>query len=607
MGALTGTVFDVIDVDPRSGGSLSLKQMAKDLGEDGPEEYWRVRTSSGGLHIYVSPLGLGGHNGFMPGLDLKSKGGFVFIPPTVRPSKDARNTGAMVAYTPLTPLVVPPNEDATGGYLRDYITEKLAAKRGERTGSRKAGRELPTRLEQDCLDAERGEQHDALLALVDELARKYDDDEYVVFLAWRVAQDMKNFDKANPWREADVRGLMHRPGRRPIADATDDEKEDLAGISASEPLITRAVSGLKSFSDVESALTRWLWLRYLALGDATLVDADAGMGKSITSVDIVARASTGRPMPGEAESIMPAVNCLILAPEDRPEVIKARLQAAGADLARVFMPEVEIKKKPGQKEKAYFGGHMITFPDNVEQFHRWIKMYNIGLVIVDPIAAFLGEKVDAHKDSSVRKALEPFVLALGQEKATAWLIRHLNKDTKQSAAFRGGGSVAFGAVARTHLFTGMIPDTVMTEGTHAIAVIKSNNLKKRKDIALAYEIVDSDIRADDDGNYVPRVKWHGEITIDLQVLAGGLAGRRGPEATVQPKVRAILDEMFAERERWPAKQILMRLEGEGITDHKIIDKVKDAMGVRSVRVAKRGSQGGTAAWYWTVATERVGE
>jgi hypothetical protein len=604
MGALTGYAFDVIDVDPRSGGSLSIRQLSKDMGDDFPEQYWRVRTSSGGLHIYVAPLGLGGHNGFMPGLDLKSKGGFVFIPPTVRPSKDAKNAGTMVAYTPLSPLVVPPEEDESGGYLRDYVTEKLAAKRGARTGSRKHGREIPAVLEQACLDAVRGEQHDALRALIDELARKYDDDEYVVFLAWRVAQDMKNFDKTNPWREADIRGLMHRPDRRPIADATEAEKEDLAGI---EPLVAQAASGLKPMSSVASARTKWLWLRYLALGDATLVDADAGMGKSVTSVDIVARASTGRPMPGEAESIAPPVNCLILAPEDREEVIKARLMAAGADLDRVFMPEIHIKKKPGAKERAYFGGHMITFPDNVEQFHKWIKAYNIGLVIVDPIAAFLGEKVDAHKDSSVRKALEPFVIVLGQEKCTAWLIRHLNKDTKQSAAFRGGGSVAFGAVARTHLFTGALPEGKHPEATHAIAVIKSNNLKKRKDEALAYEILDSDILADDEGNYVPRVKWYGTITIDLQELAGGTANRRGPDPTVQPKIRAILEEMFAEKERWPAKQVIMRLEGEGFGDHKTVDKVKDAMGVRSVRVAKRGAQGGTVAWYWTVATERVGD
>jgi hypothetical protein len=600
LGALTGYAFDVLDVDPRNGGLLSMKQMAADLGDDGPEEFWRIRTASGGKHIYISPLGLGGHNSFMPGLDLKSKGGFCFIPPTIRPSKDPGNANQPVQYVALSPLVPPPSVDETGGALRDYITEKLAAKRGAR-GSGK-GREALSDLEQACLDAERGEQHEALRRLVDELARTSDDNEYVLYRAWKIAQQMTAFVKSSPWTENDVRGLLHKPNRRPIADATEAEKDMLDG---AQPIVRQLASGLKPMSAVASALTTWLWLRYLAFGDATIVDADAGMGKSNVSLDLVARATRGWPMPGETESLSGPVNCLILAPEDREEVIKARLMAAGADLERVFIPEIEIKKKPGQKERAYLGGHMITFPENVEQFHKWIKAYDIGFVVIDPIAAFLGEKVDAHKDSSVRKALEPFVIVLGQEKATAWLIRHLNKDTKQSVAFRGGGSVAFGAVARTHLFIGELPEATKGDGTHALATIKSNNLKRRKGVALSYTLEDSDIRADDDGNFVPKVTWFGEVQIDLETLASGGNSGKGPTAWSQPKIRMILEELFESKDDLPAKVVLDRLAQDGFTDHKTVDKVTAAMGVRKYRKAKRGALGGTREWRWTLRTERV--
>src|SRR5215470_7400951 len=99
--AVTGVVFDVLDIDPRNGGKGSFDAMADALGEDGPEVYWRVKTPSGGLHLWVARMGIGSHNGFRPGLDLKggradgSSRGFVFLPPTVRPSKV---TGAAGAY-----------------------------------------------------------------------------------------------------------------------------------------------------------------------------------------------------------------------------------------------------------------------------------------------------------------------------------------------------------------------------------------------------------------------------------------------------------------------------------------------------------------------------
>lgn len=602
MGALTGYAFDVIDVDPRSGGDLSFKQMAADLGEDGPEEYWRVRTSSGGLHIYVAPLGLGGHNGFMPGLDLKSKGGFVFIPPTIRPSKDPRNEGQRKRYRALSELRISPEADHSGGAARDYVTERLASKRGARGQVARGGRTAVGHLEAACLSAQRGEQHAALLALYDEWARKNDDDDYIAFKVWSVAQQMKNFDRTNPWTEAHIRGLKHREDRRPIADASEEEAADLMEIGEMAERQPSGGGGLRSLSSVSKSLMQWIWLRYLAVGDATLIDADAGAGKSVTSVDMIARFTTGRAMPCEAEALVPAGNVLLLAPEDRAEVILARVEAAGGDPERVMIVDVDIKRSKRGKESAYFGGHLITFPDNTEQFHRWIKQYKIGLVVVDPIAAFLSEKIDPHKDASVRKALEPFVMVLGKENCSAWLIRHLNKDTKQSAAHRGGGSVAFGAVARTHLFAGPMPESYVGEATHGIAIIKSNNLKRTAQSTLAYQIVDSDIPADDQGNFVPRVAWHGKVAITAQQLASGDAKHPGPDGYAQQAIREAVEPLFADRDEVPFSEIRPLID-KITQDGKTIQKAREAM--RCISVKRGGKAGGVQVWAMRTKT-RIG-
>lgn len=91
--AVCGVVFDVIDIDPRNGGNEAFEKLSDVLGDSGPEVYWQVNTPSGGCHLYIACLGLGSHNGFLPGLDLKggkpdgSGRGFVFMPPTERPGK----------------------------------------------------------------------------------------------------------------------------------------------------------------------------------------------------------------------------------------------------------------------------------------------------------------------------------------------------------------------------------------------------------------------------------------------------------------------------------------------------------------------------------------
>jgi hypothetical protein len=610
MGAVAGIAYDVIDIDPRSGGQLSFARMSQELGDDGPEVYWEVSTSSGGTHLWIAPLGLGTHNGFAPGLDLAGAGHFVFIPPTVRPSKDPANGGRLVRYKAKTPLAAP-NGHPSSEAIRDYITALLADKRGARKGSGRGRAEL-SELEQACMDAGSGEQHGALLALIDELARSHEDDEYVFFRAWKIAQQMPVFTRGSPWTEGDVRQMLHSPARRPVADATGEEKRLLDSGKPLAPQVAARV-GLHSFGAVKRERTKWIWHRMLAEGDATIVDAEAGIGKSTVSDDVAARFSRGWGMPCEAEVLVPAGNVLLLAPEDRESVQRDRLAAAGADLDRIFAPDIELREtsagrgKPKQ-QKAYFGGHLITFPADVETFHRWIKQWKIGLVVIDPVAAFLGEDINSSNDASVRRALAPFVVVLGEEGCAAWLIRHFNKDTKQGASARGGGSVAFGAVARTHIIGGHLPDSYGIEDGCALAAVKTNNVRRRKGVALAYKIVDSDIVADDVGGMVGKVEWVGEVQIEADVLANGEPKRRGPEATGQSAWRDLLERLFDQKDTWSVPELKAQADDAGLPwDNKVFDKVVPGMGIRKYRVgAKRGQVGGIAAFYWTTKKERLG-
>lgn len=50
-------------------------------------------------------------------------------------------------------------------------------------------------------------------------------------------------------------------------------------------------------SDITSEPLHWLWEKRIPLGKLTTLDGDPGLGKSLLTLDLAARVTTGRPMP----------------------------------------------------------------------------------------------------------------------------------------------------------------------------------------------------------------------------------------------------------------------------------------------------------------------
>jgi hypothetical protein len=77
IGLPTGHAFDVIDVDLPDGVPAFLSLLDTDTDVHG-----RVSTSSGGVHLYVTPTGGGNLAGIVPGIDYRGAGGYVVAPPS---------------------------------------------------------------------------------------------------------------------------------------------------------------------------------------------------------------------------------------------------------------------------------------------------------------------------------------------------------------------------------------------------------------------------------------------------------------------------------------------------------------------------------------------
>jgi hypothetical protein len=83
-GALSGLV--VVDVDPRHGGTESLRKLEREHGQ--LPETMESKTGGGGRHLYFAHPGgvVTNRTNIEPGIDLRGDGGCIVTPPSIHPS-----------------------------------------------------------------------------------------------------------------------------------------------------------------------------------------------------------------------------------------------------------------------------------------------------------------------------------------------------------------------------------------------------------------------------------------------------------------------------------------------------------------------------------------
>ncbi len=249
-------------------------------------------------------------------------------------------------------------------------------------------------------------------------------------------------------------------------------------------------------ADVEPEDVQWLWPARVPYAKITVLDGDPGLGKSTITLDITARLTTGTPLPGDlALGRREPVSVLLLNAEDGvADTIRPRLEAAGADLSRVHvMAEVPDPERSIPRP--------VCLPDDLAAVEAEAARLGAGLVVVDPLMAFLGSEVNAHRDQDVRRVLHALKLFAERTGAAVVVVRHLNKSGGTNALYRGGGSIGIVAAARAGLMVAPDPDDETGE-RRVLAVTKSNLAAVPP--SLAYRLVTAPEQD------CARVAWDGE-------------------------------------------------------------------------------------------------
>jgi AAA domain/DnaB-like helicase N terminal domain len=335
-----------------------------------------------------------------------------------------------------------------------------------------------------------------------------------------------------------------------------------------------ATAYLSRVADVGPQAVDWLWEGRIPKGTLTIFDGDPGRGKGLVVCDLAARISTGRDMPDGSPGAIGRV--IYLTTEDAVAfVVRPRLDVARANVDHIFM------LTPGSET-------LIKFPDSCALLKRSVRELDAALVIVDPLSAFLGDDINSHKDSDIRRALTPLHQLAEGTGASIIGIRHLNKNSGGSAMYRGGGSIAIAAAARSLVVFGADPDH---ESDRIMGWVKLNIAQLPRSMRYQIETAVHPSLKDKYGKptEIAKIRWLGESDVQADEL---VQVALDPEHRSQTdEACAVIRDLFADGKEILASDADKAMRAAGIS-HGTVQNARRRIGVRSRKNAFNGQ------WNW---------
>jgi hypothetical protein len=325
-------------------------------------------------------------------------------------------------------------------------------------------------------------------------------------------------------------------------------------------------------SEVQQSKVDFFWSGRIPLNKMTIIDGDPGTGKSTLVIDLIARATSGAPLPHSTITRPPASAILLIGEDGLGDTVAPRLKAAGANLDLVTSIDlVEATDKHGLPVDRSFG-----FPEDLSSLEALFIETGAKFLVVDPLAHFMGRGVSLNAEQDVRQALGPLTRLCERLGVSLLAIRHLAKGNSQfnSTVYYGGGSIGIIALARAGLIVASHPNDPETK---VLMVNKMNVGKPAK--AITYRMVD------DKQFSCSRIEWGTEINISPQDLFA-----------TQPKSESDRAEEFlisflSNGARWQS-EVVKAAKLEGLSE-RTLQRVKATTGVKA---ATTGGAGGH--WYW---------
>ena len=333
--------------------------------------------------------------------------------------------------------------------------------------------------------------------------------------------------------------------------------------NGNNPEIEKPVLKFVCMSDVKAKPVDWLWHPYIALGALTMEEGPPGVGKSTHACALTAAITRGEGLPGMGR-FSPGNVLLCSAEDSKAHVLRPRLDAAGADVSKVFALDEPLTLN--------VQGRM--------HFEAAVIEYQPRFILLDPFFAYTGGKVDIHRANEMRD-ITAWLTTIAEKYNNAIVaIRHLAKSRGYGQALNAGlGSIDLVAAARSVLLVGQDPD----DGRKRAMVQIKNNLGPIGP-AVGFTL--------EDGMFY----WTGESDITAaRILSIG----NQEERSAIDEAMEFLREALADEDR-ETTDVIAESKRAGISD-KTLRNARERLNIRARR---SGLPGTKQKFFWSLPANR---
>lgn len=363
-------------------------------------------------------------------------------------------------------------------------------------------------------------------------------------------------------------------------EAAASELRRVGEIAAGRAAVGRRLR-VRSAAEIEPKPIEWFWPQRISCGSLTIITGLPGLSKSLLTIDIAARITTGGRWPDGSGSA-PRGGVLLFGTEDDPErVVVPRLIAADADRSLVRIVD-------GAEQDRQDWLDPVSIDRDIELVRRQLDDFpECRAIVFDPLSQFVA--CEENSNAQTRAALAPLV-RLAQERNVAIIaVMHMNKKSDSMLVQRIAGASSYGQMARHILLVANDPNDANVGKDRRRAMIVVKGSYGGENGGQMYRTI---TRSGD----VPGIEWiAGTIEADAETFNPKPPGVSREYQEKRSDAVDALAEMLKAGPR-PAKEVQQALEGMGYKRRQI-DFAKSHLGIGKYQ------EGDPQRWMWRMPSE----
>lgn len=383
----------------------------------------------------------------------------------------------------------------------------------------------------------------------------------------------------------------------------DDDIDILIDDDDSEQLYS--IDDMRTLAERPRRKAEWLWKQWVPVGYVTLLAGPSEVGKTTLAYDLMARVTRGLPMPFGAEPVEPGLVALLSTEEVIDITANAKLEAAGADLARVLPPE--------QATLIDHGPERLNPLKNLqrEAFYNYLDRQQdrlglpVRLIVLDALGSYSDGK-DLNKVAHAREVIEAAEEIARDRNCAFIVVHHFNKKTDVEGLNRISGSHGLTNVVRSVLIALKdpayeapedLPDDAEMPPALCYLVAEKVSLA-RHPRALSYKTVGKDIS---DGRNEAKTDW---MHVTRYFFEYDIKKDRKPKD--EKEIAAKTSRELAEQEilsclgvRAVPSDVLER-HARSVCGKNVFEEVRARLFKKGIIVKQKIKHGSKERWWWAM-------